>query len=250
MNYHDPSIWKNYDQDNQSAARIEVIRRLIPNDVSSILDAGCGNGLITNAFVDNYQITGIDTSSEALKYLRCPAQQASVTAIPFSNDSFDLVMCNEVLEHLNTASLIMAISELKRVSSKYILISVPHKEQLENLLSRCAICGFTEHPYGHRQSFGMDILNSYLKPEYEIVSHDIFGPPTRNFIPLLLRIKQNVFHQWFQPYANCTCSRCGSTSFQNSRSVFTKLINGQNKVLVRSRPYWLMVLYKKQTPNA
>lgn len=52
-------------------------------------------------------------------------KHASIYEIPFPNNSFDLVICTEVLEHLETPSL--AIEEVKRVSRRNILISVPNE---------------------------------------------------------------------------------------------------------------------------
>lgn len=246
MNYDDPKIWNNYDPDNQAGLRLEVLKSLIPQEVTSILDAGCGNGLITNQLASEYAITGIDTSAEALTYLRCPAYQASVTAIPFADNSFDLVMCNEVLEHLDDISLATAILELERVSSKYILISVPHAEQLAKLLIHCAECGFTEHPYSHLQAFTVDRLSRLLAPDFALLTHRIFGPQTRDFQPFLLKLRQQVFHQWFKPYEGCVCAKCGSRKFSVKSSLFTKAINGLNLILMPARPFWLMALYQKR----
>jgi ubiquinone/menaquinone biosynthesis C-methylase UbiE len=49
----------------------------------------------------------------------------SIYDIPFKDRSFDLVICNEVLEHVDDPG--KALSELERVTKKYCLISVPHE---------------------------------------------------------------------------------------------------------------------------
>ncbi len=246
MNYHDPQTWNNYDATHQAAARIKAIRSFIPKDVQTILDAGCGNGLIANELCDSFQVTGIDSSLEALKYLKCPAQQASLTQIPFPDKSFDLVMCNEVLEHLDNVSLHQAISELLRVCDKHLLIGVPHREQLDNLLVRCARCGHEEHPYGHLQSFSLNALNQLIMPSGTYRKHLIFGPDTRDYHSLLLKLRHKVVKQWFRPYDGWSCSRCGSSSYLAKSSLFSMILNTLNRVVSKSRPYWLMVLYSKQ----
>lgn len=247
MNYHDPRTWQDYDSADQASMRLQAIRNFIPADVHSILDAGCGNGLITNELVELYDVCGIDSSAEALKYLKCPSQQASVTLIPYPDKRFDLVMCNEVLEHLDDKSLQKAIAELKRVSAKYLLISVPDREQLTKLHTRCAQCGLVEHPYGHLQSLSLAKLNEYLAPGFSHQQHLVFGPPTLDFIPWLLSVKQQACKQWFSPYAGWACSKCGSTLFETRSSIFTKALNGINRAIVKPRPFWLLALYSRES---
>lgn len=71
-----------------------------------ILDAGCGTGG-TLSWLQNFHGTssiGIDLSTHALAFCRQrghPAlAQGSVTALPAQGQSFDLVVCTDVLQHL------------------------------------------------------------------------------------------------------------------------------------------------------
>jgi len=245
MNYAEEATWRNYDPAKQADERITAISCIIPPDVATILDAGCGNGLITNALADQYQISGIDTSSEALTYLKVPALQASITDIPFADQTFDLVMSNEVLEHLGKSDFIKAISELKRVAQKYVIISVPFREQLEAYQVYCTSCGHQSHPYGHRQSFDTALLQTILEPEFASLRTTLFGPITQYYNPYLLRIRQQLFGQWFNPYEGWKCPNCSSIEPLCRRSIWTKMTNGLNRVLSKRHPYWIMVLYSK-----
>jgi ubiquinone/menaquinone biosynthesis C-methylase UbiE len=51
--------------------------------------------------------------------------QASIYDLPYKNNSFDVILCTEVLEHLDDPK--DAINELFRVSRKYVLLSVPNE---------------------------------------------------------------------------------------------------------------------------
>jgi ubiquinone/menaquinone biosynthesis C-methylase UbiE len=71
-----------------------------------ILDAGCGTGLFMDSLrrYTREKIVGIDASPDAIAICRRQAHaavcQASVTNLPFSDTSFDLVTCNDVLHHV------------------------------------------------------------------------------------------------------------------------------------------------------
>lgn len=101
--------------------------------IVKILDAGCGEGFMMKlmaANIQNAEIVGLEYTKEALavaekmnpqlKYV-----QGDICKMPFDNASFDIVVCTEVLEHL--ANPRMALKELRRVSRKYILFTVPNE---------------------------------------------------------------------------------------------------------------------------
>ena len=52
-------------------------------------------------------------------------KQGSVYELPYKDNSFDLVICTEVLEHLEEPA--KALKEILRVSKKYLIISVPNE---------------------------------------------------------------------------------------------------------------------------
>ena len=51
--------------------------------------------------------------------------QGNIASLPFADRSFDIVTCNHTLEHLR--DLDQAISELKRVAKKQIIIVTPRQ---------------------------------------------------------------------------------------------------------------------------
>jgi len=106
-----------------------------------ILDAGCGEGFVVSYLLqknDRLAIIGIDCSLEAIEIARrmVPPVLSKVEGgvlfdvgdlreMPYGDDSFDLVMCLEVLEHLPDPQ--RGLRELRRVTSAYCLVSVPHE---------------------------------------------------------------------------------------------------------------------------
>lgn len=62
--------WQEFKLDKKMKDKINVLLSFIPDDVKSIVDVGCGNGLITNALKQQFEIFGIDRSITALKFLK------------------------------------------------------------------------------------------------------------------------------------------------------------------------------------
>ncbi len=111
-------------------------RKLLePVQAAVVLDVGCGEGfaiqhLFSHAHVQNIQVIGVDLRPHALTL----AQQlnphhaftaGSIFRLPFDDDQIDLILCMEVLEHLDDPAEGMA--ELCRVGREWMLLSVPHE---------------------------------------------------------------------------------------------------------------------------
>jgi len=83
-----------------------------------ILDAGCGTGMLLQAWA-NYEPIGFDYSAEALTYCRRRnlrrLLQASVNCIPFDSDTFDLVVSLDVIYHAGVTDDYGALLEFYRV---------------------------------------------------------------------------------------------------------------------------------------
>lgn len=97
-----------------------------------ILDAGCGEGFAMRAVLASTPgaLFGLDGSAGALGVAANLNPQASFTAgdlyaLPFPAGSFDLVVCMEVLEHLDEPA--RGLRELCRVSAGWLLLSVPNE---------------------------------------------------------------------------------------------------------------------------
>lgn len=107
---------------------------------SHVLDAGCGSGrhLRALARLPDLKIVGIDRSAadvaDAVKALQSMPDAlsrdfsvtcADITRLPFADESFDCVICSEVLEHIPDHEV--AVKELVRVlkAKGTLVVSVP-----------------------------------------------------------------------------------------------------------------------------
>lgn len=103
------------------------------NGIDTVLEAGCGEGEVTNFL--HYQIPGsitaFDVSEKVINQAKEHYQNCDVTfkvgsiyEIPV-NEKYDLVVCSEVLEHLENPEL--ALEQLKKAGKEYIICSVPRE---------------------------------------------------------------------------------------------------------------------------
>lgn len=98
--------------------QIEQIRNLNPR---KILEIGIGNKTTFNYLKQQgYEIESCDFDEK----LR-PDYVADIRNLPFNNNAYDLVVASEVLEHLPWNDVYRALQELHRISSKYVIISLP-----------------------------------------------------------------------------------------------------------------------------
>lgn len=107
----------------------------IARDISpdSILDVGSGEGftlsLLKEKKIGN-TLEGLEYSEVAIQlgkemFPGVNLRQGDIYHMPYADNSFDLVICSEVLEHLERPE--EALQELMRVTKKYCLFSVPNE---------------------------------------------------------------------------------------------------------------------------
>lgn len=91
----------------------------------SVLDVGCGNGYWTYYLSQRATTTGIDFSPTMLRQNPCSRLVcASALHLPFADRTFDLVVCSNLLHHLERPA--KAVREMARVSRGYVALSEPN----------------------------------------------------------------------------------------------------------------------------
>ncbi|EKD99587.1 MAG: methyltransferase type 11 [uncultured bacterium] len=164
--YENEIFWSLSNLQGLELERISKSYKLIPDDAGSVLDAGCGNGVFLNYILSKAprqkftNLIGVDTCKTALKYVNTKKINASITKLPFPDKSYDLVSALEVVEHLNVQDLGMALQELARTSNKYILISVPYCQILEDGFVQCPQCKSKFNLVHHKRSFDKETITT------------------------------------------------------------------------------------------
>lgn len=106
---------------------LRLIKKISPE---SILEVGCGFGRNLKFLIDNHipasKLTGADISAVLLARARLPKSvrliQGNVLRLPFAPNQFELVFTHGLLMHLSPRQFSQALTELVRVSQKYLIL--------------------------------------------------------------------------------------------------------------------------------
>ncbi|MCD4814233.1 class I SAM-dependent methyltransferase [bacterium] len=98
------------------------IKAIRESDVNRILEIGPGPGVVTHI---------LRTAGMNVKTFDCEADLkpdvcGDIRAIPLADNSVDFTLCCQVLEHLPFEDFKKSLSEIKRVTAKFALISLPY----------------------------------------------------------------------------------------------------------------------------
>lgn len=139
----------------------------------TVLDAGCGEGYTVKYLAERnseWKLTGVDLSEGAINYAeallgdRAKFRTGSVYKLPFSDRSFDTVICSEVLEHLDEPE--RAVSELKRVARNAVVITVPREpyfQWLNNVGQRLGLSPDPEHVNFWKKDEFQDFVRAHFE---------------------------------------------------------------------------------------
>lgn len=124
------SGYERYDRDTSNANIAAYLwwRFFAP---STALDVGCATGFVVEAMRElGVDAKGTDVSQYAVDHAaqgaRGHIQFGDLMArLPFRSDTFDLVTVLETLEHLPPESIPKALAELRRVTGKYLVATIP-----------------------------------------------------------------------------------------------------------------------------
>ncbi len=128
-----------------TAAHVPRLRPLLELHGARVLDVGCGTGGGSVAFSRaGARVVGLDRSGRMMELarLRVVEDQADVAlvhgdaaALPFGDESFDLCLCDQVVEHVRDKRRLLR--EMHRVLREggIALVAVPHKLALREVHS-------------------------------------------------------------------------------------------------------------------
>ena len=144
---------------------------------ATVLEIGCGEGkliqhLIENAEQPAQKITACDLSLDRITENLNPIikfQEASIYELPFGDDQYDLVVCCEVMEHLEEPA--DGLAEISRIAKQAVLLSTPWEPvwRIMNLMRGKYISNLGNTP-GHVQHFSRAGLAELAQTRLDIVA--------------------------------------------------------------------------------
>ena len=114
-----PDVYKKY-----CDRKLKIITNYLKKD-DKILDAGCGDKshpYVFSYLLKNYDTKGIDLDNSWNENII----KGDISKMDFADNSFDVVLCLDVLEHIENWQKVF--SELLRVAKRKVIISVPTTE--------------------------------------------------------------------------------------------------------------------------
>lgn len=120
----------------------EAIANMDSINKIEVLDLGCGQGHITEYLgkeLGSANFSGLDYSISAIEYARdnypdIDFAVGDASQTPYANDYFDLVICNNLLEHVSDPLLLLNQIKLICKPGGYVIITTPSRFRFENLL--------------------------------------------------------------------------------------------------------------------
>lgn len=176
--------------EDKYASRNPIARRLVSNFLAAVtelfvhakpggktvLEVGCGEGKLATQLIRNakaparYLATDVslDTINSAELDPRIQTQVASIYDLPFAADSFDIVVCCEVLEHLQDPA--RGLAQISRVARERVLISTPREPVWRTMnMARGKYLRALGNTPGHIQHFSQRELKALAATELRVL---------------------------------------------------------------------------------
>jgi len=171
---------------NRNPVQRALIRRFVARlhelfyragPVRSVLEIGVGEGFLSGYLSETLaevDFTGVDLDRDDLERLRAKfgrieTHQGSAYDLRFLSGPFDIVICAEILEHLDTPE--RALDEVLRLEPGHVLLTVPHEPwfRLSNLL-RGKNVSRLGNDIEHVNHWGPRSFRKLLAPRFRIVA--------------------------------------------------------------------------------
>jgi ubiquinone/menaquinone biosynthesis C-methylase UbiE len=194
--------WKSVPRALEREDRFRLVKELIaPLSPKTIFDLGCGDGSqaeVLKKKVSNVAVAGCDISPTAIERAskrmdKCYILDIDKHDLPEETESYDLVLCIAVLEHLYDAS--HALKEINRIliPGKHALIQVPNitfwKFRLQILIGKLPYILADER---HLHSFNKSFLLENLQ-QAGFTNYRIYGQ--RHRIKWLAKVSPSLFSE-------------------------------------------------------
>ena len=186
-------VWKEWDDMEQYAPTPRHLRNFILsfvrkcNDIAAVCDIGCGNGFVLEGISElnkDYILTGIELSEAVLKKAKKRVPNSTFIKLDIEKESlnqkFDLVICSQVLEHIQND--ILALRNIYNMTNKYFVLTVPTGR-----------FDSTSRLMGHYRNYSVkEIKDKLHTANFEILEERIWGFPFHSLYKHTLNLLPDI----------------------------------------------------------
>ncbi|MGH9751245.1 MAG: methyltransferase domain-containing protein [Blastocatellia bacterium] len=233
--------------------RISDLMNIIPKGRDSVLDVGARDGYLSRLLTEHFaSVTALDLEKPLIAHDRITCVEGDVTRLELAGDSFDVVLCAEVLEHIPGKGLEQACRELSRVAKSYVVIGVPYRQDTRLERTTCQSCGRGNPPWGHVNVFDERRLAELFLPLQKVGMTFVGSSRSRTnaLSSWLMDIAGNPWGTYDQEEVCIHCGQeIGKPAERNvARKLCSKLafsLNAAQSRFISARPNWIHMVFEK-----
>lgn len=234
-------------------ARMRDLLELIPAHGDSVLDVGARDGYLARHLVGRFErVVALDLARPDVADARIECVAGDASALAYADNTFDTVVCAEVLEHIPAAALAQTCRELMRVARRAVVIGVPYQQDLRFGETFCRACRRVNPPWGHLNAFDEECVAT-LFDQLTLVRHSYVGRSrdrTNALAAGLMRYAGNPYGTYVQdePCVHCGAPLKGPATRTVPQKVATKVayhLERLQQALTAERAIWIHARFDK-----
>jgi len=233
--------------------RIESLLRLLPKGRQTVLDLGARDGYISQFLVNYFdEVTALDLVQPEIRMERVTGVQGDARDLQYPDNSFDTVVCAEVLEHILPAFLPRVCSEISRVAKYDVVIGTPYRQDTRFGRVTCQNCGAVNPPWGHINKMDEKKILS-LFPSLIPVAKEFVGTHKERTNALSALMMNLAGNPWGSIGPGQTCSSCcrellPASSISIPEKICANVALRLRKIqerLIAPAPIWIHIVFMK-----
>lgn len=247
-----------YRNSKREQERVKDLMRLVPHSGRLALDLGARDAYMSRLLVARFdRVVALDLEVPPVDHPRIDAVVGDASRLTFGDNTFDSVLCAEVLEHIPPPLLDQVCQEIARVTRHVAVIGVPYRQDLRLGRTLCRSCGACNPPWGHVNAFDEERLRQ-LFPAMTAACISFVGRTdavTNSVSASLMDFAGHPYGTYDQDEA---CVECGAALLPAAgrswrQKVATKIACGLDalqRAATPSRGNWIHVKFEKHATAA